>query len=467
MLCKPSDSDELDIIPVHHISLNLNASEVRLERVRIATQADVILSQLKHQIFQGWPETRRGVTEALYPYWTFREELSVEDGLIFKAQRLVIPTSQRSAFLTDLHLGHFGEEKTLLRARESVYWPGITEDIRQFIKGCNSCQATQPSQQKEPMISHNVPSRPWKKVGMDLFEHKSHHYLLVADYFSKFPFVSKLNNLTSNHVISLLKTIFSEQGIPSEVYTDQGTQFTSSDFKNFAKLYRFGITHSSPRYPQSNGFIESMVKIVKRTISKAEESGIDPHLALLRYRTTPIKPGIPSPAEMMTQRKFKELLPVKQQLLSNLSSAREKMIQHKQFQTELYNHTAKPLPDLAEQQPVRVQLDPKRSSWQPATIMSTPTDKSPRAYEIQTESGAKYTHNRRFIRPAELKCTNQPPDQLTKLCDLSKSSNETTTCDVPPSSKETPTIPSVERPKRNIRPPDRLNIGKDCKYSYQ
>ena len=119
------------------------------------------------------------------------------------------------------------------------------------------------AQQKEPLIPHDLPSMPWVKLGVDIFEHHSHHYLLVADYFSKFPIVKKLSNQTSGHVINLLKTIFAEYGISAVVYTDQGTQFASEEFRAFAVQYRFQVQHSSPRYPQSNGFIEAMVKTAK------------------------------------------------------------------------------------------------------------------------------------------------------------------------------------------------------------
>ena len=79
---------------------------------------------------------------------------------------------------------------------------------------------------------------------------------------SKFPVVKKLTNQTVGHVISLLKTIFAEYGLPATVYTDQATQFVSKQFKQFALQNRFEAQHSSPRYPQSNGFIEAMVKVV-------------------------------------------------------------------------------------------------------------------------------------------------------------------------------------------------------------
>ena len=98
--------------------------------------------------------------------------------------------------------------------------------------------------------------------------------------------MKKLSNQTSGHVISLLKTIFAEYGIPTIVYTDQGTQFASEEFRAFAAQYRFQVQHSRPRYPQSNGFIEAMVKTAKNIMEKAEESGSDPPIHTNQTRST-------------------------------------------------------------------------------------------------------------------------------------------------------------------------------------
>ena len=111
--------------------------------------------------------------------------------------------------------------------------------------------------------------------------------------------------------------------VPATVYTDQGTLFLSQEFKQFALQYRFEVQHSSPRYPQSNGFIEAMVKVVKGIMEKAEESGSDPHLATLIYHATPIRPGQLSPGEMLSQRKYRALLPIHQYLHPNLEISRD------------------------------------------------------------------------------------------------------------------------------------------------
>lgn len=155
---KPMDSRQMDVIPVHHITSNVPTTDNRLDRTRVATPADSALNQVRHYIFHGWPLQRQQLPERLQNYWNYREELAVEDGLIFKAHRLVIPASLRAEYLNDLHAGHLGEEKTLLRARETVFWPGISDDVSNTIKLCDACTKHMPAQQKEPLVPHDVPS---------------------------------------------------------------------------------------------------------------------------------------------------------------------------------------------------------------------------------------------------------------------------------------------------------------------
>ena len=240
---EPQDAKQMDAIPVHQITNAIPATDNRLDRTRIATTADPTLNQLRHLIVHCWPLQKRQLPEPVQHYWNYREEIAIEDGLIFKAHRLVIPRSQKAEYLRYLYAGHLGEEKTLLRARETVFWPGISEDIRNSVKACDICQKHKPAQQKESLIPLDVPSMPWVKLGIDIFKHRSHHYLLVADYFSKFPIVEKLSSQTSGHVIDLLKTIYAVYGIPALVYTDEGSQFTSKEFRAFAVQYKFQVQH--------------------------------------------------------------------------------------------------------------------------------------------------------------------------------------------------------------------------------
>ena len=116
---------------------------------------------------------------------------------------------------------------------------------------------------------------------------------------------------TSQTIVSLTKQIFSEHGIPQRVVTDNGPQYDSDTYRKFAKEWCFDHVTSSPHYPKSNGFTECTVRTVKITMKKAKSSKLDPYLALLCIRTTPVDNVLPSPAEMLYTRKVQGNLPVR------------------------------------------------------------------------------------------------------------------------------------------------------------
>ena len=107
--------------------------------------------------------------------------------------------------------------------------------------------------------------------------------LVVTDYFSDFIKVSRLNTTFAKATIRALKEIFSRFGIPEELCTDNGPQFTSWEFQAFAKEWGFKHTTSSPRYPLANGKAEHAVKLVKRMFRKCEETGQSEFFALLDW----------------------------------------------------------------------------------------------------------------------------------------------------------------------------------------
>jgi len=119
-------------------------------------------------------------------------------------------------------------------------------------------------------------------------------YLLVVDYYSRFPEVVQLRSTTSQSVINALKAIFARYGIPEILLSDNGPQYSSTEFSEFAANYGFVHGTSSPHYPQSNGLAERAVKTVKKLLKEST----DQCLALLSYRTTPLPWCGLSPAEL-------------------------------------------------------------------------------------------------------------------------------------------------------------------------
>ena len=127
--------------------------------------------------------------------------------------------------------------KMKLRAKTSMYWIGINKKIDEHVMQCEPCQVYSNSQQKEPVISMEVPSRSWERIGADLFMQGGRWFLLVADYYSKYPWIFPLMTQTSKDVISAFKLCFSDYGIPEEVICDNGKQFTSREYQDFADKY--------------------------------------------------------------------------------------------------------------------------------------------------------------------------------------------------------------------------------------
>ena len=145
------------------------------------------------------------------------------------------------------------------------------------------------------MIPHEIPDHPWFKLGMDLFEFGGNDYIVVVDYFSKYPEVIQLRSKTAKAVINVLKLIFSRHGIPDCTVNDN-MPFNSHEFLQFAREWNFQVVTSSPTYPQSNGQSEKSVGIVKSLMRKSHHEGHDPYIALLQYRNTPVTGMKYSPA---------------------------------------------------------------------------------------------------------------------------------------------------------------------------
>ena len=141
-----------------------------------------------------------------------------------------------------------------------------------------NCQEFAEQSRNKRAIGHNTTTwLSWQLVGTDLFELDKCQYLLVVDYFSRYPEVVKLSSTTSNQVIAALKTIFAHHGIPETVGSDNGPQNSSQEFAMFASSYGFSHITSSLRYPQSNGQVEKMLQTIKRMFKKSP----DPHITVL------------------------------------------------------------------------------------------------------------------------------------------------------------------------------------------
>ena len=381
---------------------HLPASDQRLDVYKKAQSNDPTCKQILKYCQDGWPRKSQ-LEPNLKPYWEAQSELTEGDGLLMYGQRIVVPESLQTTTLQKLHEGHQGLTRCRLRARISVWWPGISKQLDTYIKRCPEC-ARDAKQSKEPLIPTPLPAYPWQKVATDLFHLDGKDYIVLVDYFSRFPEVKRLQTTTTQSVVNTLKTMFARYGIPEVVRSDNGPQFSSKEFSQFAEKYNFQHITSSPHFPASNGQVERAVQTVKKLLKNAE----DPFLALLAYRATPLPWCGRSPAELLMGRNIRSTLPVskfallpKWPYIQEFQQANQRL---KLQQKTDYDrrHRVQDLPEIPNN--TRVWVTTNGHPIAGRTITSSDT---PRSYIVETPTG-ETRRNRIQLNVAPPAMTDHP-----------------------------------------------------------
>ncbi len=373
--------------------LRMVASQRTIDALRAAAIEDEEYSLLIKQIAVGWPTSSDDLPAGLRAYATFSDELVVSGGLVYKGHRVVIPRGARDDILHRLHASHVGINGCIRRARDTVFFPGITKAIKELVSKCQVCAQFQNEIQKEPLMPHPAPSRPWEKVGTDIFTFHGQDYLITVDYLSGYFEVDRLPSKKVNDVMYALRQQFARHGIPLEVVSDN-SPFGASEFKLFAERWEFKHTTSSPRYPASNGRAENAVKTVKRLLRKASESHSDPFMALLDWRNTPSEQLGPSPAQLMFGRRTRTRLPSAAVLLSTPSAtaAQSALTAAKERQAVYYNKGTKERPTLPVGQTVRFRHS--EGDWRKAEVDRVLPYRS---YQLRLPDGSTRRRNARHV----------------------------------------------------------------------
>ena len=206
----------------------------------------------KNIIITGWPSTKDEVI----------------DGVIMKGRYIIIPVELEQWVLDQLHLNHMVIEKTKLLMCTLVYWVKIETD--KHIKGCNTWLEFQQIQPKEKTIHHDIPLRPWKVLGADIFHINNENYLCVIDYHSKFPVIKRMEGLSTESLITTTKVIFAEYSIPHKLMSDAGNNFVSEKFRTFCSRVNINQTVSLAYHHRNNGQVKASMKFIKCTIKNAQ-----------------------------------------------------------------------------------------------------------------------------------------------------------------------------------------------------
>ena len=379
----------------------LKVTPERLEQLQRCTGQDETLQTLKTTVLSGWPMQKEQVPVNIREYWSYREELTVHNGILFKGSRVVIPRVMRSEVKSRIHSSHLGVEACLRKARDTVFWPNMNAEVRDLIKQCSICNEFQAKNQKQPMQSHQLPDRPWSRVAADQFKLQGKEYIVLVDFYSDFIEVKQLEENTSSSVIEFLKEQFSRYGIPDTLVTDNCSQFTSYEFQQFSRDWEFIHVSSSPHHHRSNGKVESAVKVAKSLLKKARKDDKDPWLAMLDQRNTPTESLGESPAQRLMCRRTRTRLPTATSLLYPKvpESVTEKLKIKRQKAKWYHDRSTRTLPELEIGQEVRVAPLQKNETWKRGTCLEKLSDRS---YLIKPEGNSQaIRRNREFLKPAE------------------------------------------------------------------
>ena len=423
--------------------------------VQAASANDTTTQEIFTLLSSGFPSDGRSLSPITRPYFPYSSSMYELDGVLMMSDRIVVPVSLRHDILQLLHAAHQGIDRMKSRAGDTVFWPGMVGDISRTRWECQDCHKMAKSNPTQPPHPPPEPEYPFQYLAADYFHHGGKNYVVVVDRYSHWPSVFSAE-LGSKGLIINLRTMFSTYGIPEEIASDGGPEFTAGDTQSFFKTW--GVHHrlSSVAFPHSNCRAELAVKQVKRIItSNCSPSGsldVDKfHKAILSYRNTPDPVTKFSPAMAVFGREMRDGLPIlpgkynPHTCWKELLEYREKgMAKRHVAQSEAWSeHTRKLVPlHVGDKVFLQNQIGHNPRRWERTGIILESKDYD--QYLVKVDGTGRATlRNRKFLRKYTpiTNPTNVPPP------------SPVTTPGSPTSSR----VPSVIQPAAPTPPPTRVD----------
>ncbi|XP_075697048.1 uncharacterized protein LOC142662718 [Rhinoderma darwinii] len=237
-------------------------------------------------------------------------------------RQLIVPQKYRLQLLQLAHdiplSGHQGRKRTEKRITHNFYWPGVSQSVVRYCRTCDVCQRMRHpgARHKVPLQSLPIIEEPFQRVAVDIIGPLAHpsrtgkrFILTVVDYATRYPEAVALSSITAMKVAEALVTIFTRVGFPSEILSDQGTQFMSDLVQSLWHTCGVRAIRTTPYHPQTNGLCERFNGTLKNMLRAFADTERDweqylPHL-LFAYREVPQESTGFSPFELLYGRKVR------------------------------------------------------------------------------------------------------------------------------------------------------------------
>ncbi|XP_067944465.1 uncharacterized protein [Watersipora subatra] len=283
--------------------------------------------------------TRSGLLYRIYrhPSYNNGEEVA----------QIMVPQCLRSKVLQLAHdgplAGHLGVKKTINRIQTQFYWPGMHGDTTRFCKSCDICQRTikKGNISRSKLVPMPLIDTPFKRVAVDLVgpiipaSESGHRYILtLVDYTTRYPEAIPLKNISTEAVAEALLDMFSRLGIPEEILSDMGRQFTSDLMKEVSRLLQVQQLTTTPYHPMCNGLVERFNGTLKTMLKRLCANNPKQwnqfiNAALFAYREVPQEATGFSPFELLYGRTVKGPMSILKQLWSGENQDEKTMTTYK------------------------------------------------------------------------------------------------------------------------------------------
>lgn len=266
------------------------------------------------------PNTVSKETQQKIPKTSKKYKTSKTNELItLDAHPRLVPTRHRMRrIIKEIHeMAHQGQDATFRSTAEVYFWPGMKNDIIEFVKSCQICQKRERKKGEAPLQPIKKIPKPFYQVGMDVMgplpiTKSGKRYIVIAvDHFSKWVEIRALESNDAQSIASFFyEDVICRHGVPQKLSTDQGSEFVNELLTTITKTYHIHHIRTTAYHPQGNGQVERTNKTVKDILAKCTPKNGDwshyIHTAAYAIRVSRSASTHYSPAELLTGRKFRQ-----------------------------------------------------------------------------------------------------------------------------------------------------------------
>lgn len=429
------------------------------------TNLDSVLKSVMKFVKTGWPKNCKNNVK-FKQFYMIRHELTVEHSVLIWNNRVVIPDKLKHRMLLQLHMSHLGVVKMKNIARSYFYWPGINKDIENLAKSCENCSVNKISPPKTELHPWKWPEEVFSRIHIDFMgPFLNKYFFIIVDSHSKWIEVFPTNNITTDFTVHALHSTFARFGLPKVIASDNARSFTSSNFKQF--LEQYGIQHStiSPYFPQSNGAAENAVKIIKNSLKNflGNNKNLDINSALNKflfdYRNTKHSTTGVSPSMLMFGRDLRTRFSILKH--ENIENVKNKVLVEQKKQIKYFGGKDRQF-KIGDKVIVKDYREVNKVTWIPAIvekrigkctyIVRVPELKltwKRHTNQILKSNVQSGLHDQDISLNTDTQ-DNTIPDNVVENVDYQIGLNNE---NIQPSCS---TSSPASRPKRNVKPPDRL-----------